>query len=86
MNHSKRDSILNIEGLCLTTLGQKVKVIFFSEHGHVAYQIKWNHECSNMVSNILPAYSAPTLRVWSKVKIQPFQNMLHIKIKGIIIS
>ena len=25
----------------------------FSEHGHVAYQIKENHECSNMVVNIL---------------------------------
>ena len=27
----------------------------FSEHGHVAYEIKGNHECSNMVANILPA-------------------------------
>ena len=27
----------------------------FSEHGHVAYQIKGNHECSIMVANILPA-------------------------------
>ena len=26
----------------------------FSEHGHVAYQIKDNHECSNMAANILP--------------------------------
>ena len=26
----------------------------FSEHGHVAYQIKENHKCSNMVANILP--------------------------------
>ena len=25
----------------------------FLEHGYVAYQIKWNHECSNMVANIL---------------------------------
>ena len=24
----------------------------FSEHAHVAYQIKWNHECSNMVAHI----------------------------------
>ena len=29
----------------------------FSEHGHVAYQIKENHECSNKVPNILPADS-----------------------------
>ena len=26
-----------------------------SESGHVAYQIKGNHECSSMVANILPA-------------------------------
>ena len=26
----------------------------FSEHDHVAYQLKENHECSNMVANILP--------------------------------
>ena len=25
----------------------------FAEHGHVAYQIKGNRECSNMVTNIL---------------------------------
>ena len=29
--------------------------IISTEHGHVAYPIKWNHECSNMVANILPA-------------------------------
>ena len=27
----------------------------FSVHGHVTYQIKENHKCSNMVANILPA-------------------------------
>ena len=27
----------------------------FSEHGHVAYQIKCSQECSNIVANILPA-------------------------------
>ena len=26
----------------------------YSEHGHVAYQIKGNPECSNMVANICP--------------------------------
>ena len=32
----------------------------FSEHGHVAYQIKEYHECSNMVANILsPDISRP---------------------------
>ena len=27
----------------------------FSEHGHVAYQIKENRECSNVIATILPA-------------------------------
>ena len=27
----------------------------FSEHGHVTYQIKADHEFSNIVANILPA-------------------------------
>ena len=41
----------------------------FSEHGHIAYQIKWNHECSNVVANILLADPAPDPR-GQKVKIQ----------------
>ena len=36
-------------------LGQKLKIQLFSEHGPVAYQIKGNHECSNMEATILPA-------------------------------
>ena len=31
----------------------------FSEHNHVAYQIKGNHECSNMETNILLANTPP---------------------------
>ena len=34
-------------------LGSKGQHSLFSEHGHVAYKIKWNHECSNMVAYIL---------------------------------
>ena len=30
--------------------GAKGQNSTFSEHGHVAYQIKWNHECSNVSS------------------------------------
>ena len=30
-----------------------------SEHGHVAYQIKENQECSIMVANILPSDQHP---------------------------
>ena len=37
------------------TLGSKDQSSTFSEHGHVANQIKGNHECTNMVANILPA-------------------------------
>ena len=40
-----------------TTLGDGVlsQKSTFSERGHVAYQIKGNHKCSNVVANILPA-------------------------------
>ena len=34
----------------------------FAEHDHVAYQIKGNRECSNMVANILPAAPSPLRR------------------------
>ena len=56
--------------------GAEAKIQLFSEYDHVAYiyQIKWNHECSSMVANILPADPTPTfgkgskfnfLRIWS---------------------
>ena len=48
----------------------------FAEHDHVAYQIKGNRECSNMVANILPA--APLSP--QKVKNQLFQNMVMLHI------
>ena len=62
-------------------IGQKST---FSEHVHVAYQIKWNHKSSNMVVNILSADL--TARPWGGVKIQLLQNMvmLHIKLNGIM--
>ena len=51
----------------------------FSEHDHFAYQIKGNRQCSNMVANILLA--APLSP--QNVKIQLFQNMVMLHIKGI---
>ena len=36
-------------------MGSVDQNLSFSEHGHVAYQIKDNHKCSNMLANILPA-------------------------------
>ena len=71
------------------SIGQKSA---FSEHGHVAYQIKENHECSNIVAYILPADPIPTAhpypdpRDWANSsKFTIFQNMvmLHITSKGI---
>ena len=43
--------------LRMGSLGQNATV---SEHGHVTCKIKENHECINMVANILPA-DTPTL-------------------------
>ena len=57
----------------------------FSECGHGAYQIKKNHECSNMVANILPADTPTTIGMVNRSKLIFFQNMvmLHIKLNGI---
>ena len=57
----------------------KRSILTFAEHDHVAYQIKGNRECSNMVANILPAVPFSP----QKVKIQLFQNMVMLNIKGI---
>ena len=46
----------------------------FSEHGHVAYQIKRSHKCSNIVANILPADPPPPLGWGQKVKNRLFQK------------
>ena len=43
------------------TLGIKRLNSTFSEQCHVAYKTKGNHECSNMVANILPADPLPSL-------------------------
>ena len=64
-------------------MGSKAQNSTFSEHRHVAYRIKGNHDFNNMVANILPA-DPPDPR-GQKVKTQLFKNhaMLHIKLKGI---
>ena len=43
----------------LSGWGQKLKKSTSSEHGHVAYEIKWTHKCSNMVASVLPAEPPP---------------------------
>ena len=60
-----------------------------SEQDQVAYQIKRNNECSNIIANILPTDAQPPppppLRKGLQVNIQLFQNtvMMHIKFTGI---
>ena len=54
--------------------------ISFSEHGYVAYQIKENQECSNMVVNILLADPLPS-QPWgngSKGQNSSFSEQCHV--------
>ena len=44
-------------------VGSKGQKFIFSEHDPVAYQIKGNHDCRNMVADILPADPYPTLKI-----------------------
>ena len=61
---------------------QKVK-FNFAEHGHVAYQIKENRECSHIVANIIRAAPLPpTDPGGQKVKIQLFQKMVMDRQNG----
>ena len=51
---------------------------FFSEYGHVAYQIKADNAGSNMVANILPT-DTPSTQGWGqKVKLYLFSESSHI--------
>ena len=57
----------------------------FLEHGHVAYQIKGNHECSSMVANNLPADPPKTLGDGdnrSKFNFFSENGLVAYKIKG----
>ena len=49
-------------------MGSKGKNSTFSEHGHVAYEIKGNDECSNMYAHIMSLHAPSTPEVGSKVK------------------
>ena len=62
MKHIKRDfGSKTCAGPPWVDLGDGIKMskLFFLEHGHVAYQIKGNHGCSNMVENILAGNPLP---------------------------
>ena len=60
--------------------------VTFSEQGHVAYQIKWNRERSNIIATILPSYPLPARPWWVGTKGQnsTFSEYGHIafQIKG----
>ena len=55
-----------------------------SEYGHVAYQIKADNFCSNMVANILPTDTPSTQGVGSKGQTIYFCESSHVayQIKG----
>ena len=61
-----------------------IKTVFFSENGHVAYQIKGNDGYNNMQANNLPVHTNSTPGKGSKGEKKFFKNifMLHIKLKG----
>ena len=63
----------------------------FFRHGHVAYQIKWNHKMQHHVGNFAadpPPRPRDPKGIGSKGQIQLFQNIviLHIKLMGIMNS
>ena len=67
-------------------MGSKGQNSRFPEHGHIAYQIKGNHECSIMVANIFRADLNPrthphpplTLGVGSKSQNSTFSEHRHV--------
>ena len=64
--------------------GAEAKIQLFQNYGHVAYQIKGNDACSNMVANILPVDTPSTSEVGSKGLKKNLLKVvkLHIKLKG----
>ena len=62
-------------------MGSKCQNSFILEHGHVAYQIKGNHGCSNMVENILARNPLqPPLTLGVKRSKLFFTEYYHIKL------
>ena len=64
--------------------GNKAKIFFSSEYGHVAYQIKADDAGSNMVANILPTDTPLSQGVGSKGQTIFFSESSHVayQIKG----
>ena len=77
-------NILPIDPLPGPWGGVKRSKFIFSEHGHGAYQIKGNGECSIMQAHFLFIHTPSTPVVKSKVKTIFLLKvgMLHIKLTG----
>ena len=58
--------------------GAKAIIKLFSEYGHVAFQIKADEACSNMVANILPTDTPSTQEVESKGQTISFSESSHV--------
>ena len=59
-------------------VGSKGQTIYFSESGHVAYQIKADDAGSNMVANILPTNTPLIQGVGSKGQTISFYERSHV--------
>ena len=60
-------------------MGSVGQNLTFSEHGHVAYQIKMNQECRNKVANIfLSRLPPPTLGMGSVGQNSTFSEHGHV--------
>ena len=59
-------------------VGSKGQNFTFSEHGHVAYQIKGDHECSNMQANSMSLHQPSTPGMGSKVNIFFFSESSYV--------
>ena len=83
MKYTKRDFLLRVwvrPPGWTWCVGSKGQIATFSEHCYVAYQIKGNQVCSNMVANILPADPPPP---HTHTHLPQIMVMLHIKLKVI---
>ena len=58
--------------------GAEAKTKLFSEYGHVAYQIKADDACNNMVANILPTDTPLTQGEGSKGQTISFSESSHV--------
>ena len=58
-------------------MGPRPKLSFL-EYGHIAYQIKADNACSNMIANILPTDSPLTQGVGSKDQTIFFCESSHV--------